>query len=281
MAQNKPNPATQKPTANPQTAKPTAVQTAKPQAATPKQELVERQEGAVATTEVPDYIKRGSRGNENVEMSDVVIPRIEVAQALSKCLKANDPNYIEGAKQGDLYNTVTREVYGQNVRVVPVFFKKEWLAWREQTLGGGFAGAHGSVADCEAAISGQDKPDEWEATETAQQLVLVVKQDGSTEEAVVSMNKTKLKVSKQWNSLIRLNGNDRFSRMYILHSVDETNSKNQDFKNFGIYNLGFAPRDVYLKGESLYNAITSGARKMNIDASDMADSEVPAGSGEY
>lgn len=280
MAQNKPNPVTQN---KPTPAKPAAAaqSVAKSQAATPKQELVERQEGAVAVSDVPEYIKQGNRGNENVEMSDVVIPRIEVAQALSKCLKANDPNYIEGAKQGDLYNTVTREVYGPNTRVVPVFFKKEWLAWREQALGGGFAGAHGSMADCESAIGQQEKPDEWEATETAQQLVLVVKQDGSTEEAVVSMNKTKLKVSKQWNSLIRLNGNDRFSRMYILHSVDETNSKNQDFKNFGIYNLGFAPRDVYLKGEALYNAITSGARKMNIDASDMGDTEVPQGGGEY
>lgn len=271
MAQNKPNPQAAK-----QAPKPAPV-------AEPKQELMERAEGskAVANTEVPDYIKKGAgRGSENVEMADVVIPRIEVAQALSKCLKANDPSYIEDAKQGDLYNTVTREVYGPNVRVVPVFFKKEWLAWREQTLGGGFAGAHSSASDCELAIQQQDKPDEWEATETAQQLVLVVKDDGSTEEAVVSMNKTKLKVSKQWNSLCRLNGNDRFSRMYILHSVDETNSKNQDFKNFGIYNLGFAPRDIYLKGEALYNAITSGARKMHVDASDF-ESETPAAGGEY
>jgi hypothetical protein len=249
----------------------------------PSQEVITKQDGAVATTEVPDYIKKGAgRGSENVEMADVVIPRIEVAQALSKCLKANDPAYIEGAKQGDLYNTVTREIYGPALRVVPVFFTKQWLAWREQTLGGGFAGAHASVADCEAAIKQQEKPDEWEATETAQQLVLVVKKDGTTEEAVVSMNKTKLKVSKQWNSLIRLNGNDRFSREYILHSVDETNAKNQDYKNYGIYNMGFAPRDIYLKGEALYNAVSSGARKMNIDNSDLdAEGSAAAGSGEY
>lgn len=249
----------------------------------PKQELVTRQEGALAVNEVPDYIKKGgARGNENVDMGDMVIPRIELAQALSKCLKESDANYIEGAKQGDLYNTVTRENYGQAVKVVPILFKKEYLAWRDQKLGGGFAGAYPTMAECEARIHEEAKPEEWEATETAQQLVIVVKQDGTTEEAVVSMNKTKLKVSKQWNSMIRLNGNDRFSRMYVLHSVDETNTNNQDYKNFGVFNSGFPPADVYKKAEALYLAITSGARKMNIDRSDLeGDGSADPQSGEY
>lgn len=247
------------------------------------QELVPRQEGAVAVSDVPDYIKQGgARGNEHVDMGDMVIPRIELAQALSKCLKESDANYIEGAKQGDLYNTVTRENFGSAVRVVPILFKKEYLAWRDQKLGGGFAGAYPTLEECQARINEEEKPEEWEATETAQQLVIIVKESGSTEEAVVSMNKTKLKVSKQWNSMIRLNGNDRFSRMYVLHSVDETNTNNQDYKNFGVFNAGFPPADVYKKAEALYLAITSGARKMNIDRSDLeGDGSADPQSGEY
>jgi hypothetical protein len=267
----------------PNQTKPPATQP-KPQTP-PKQELAERQEGAVAVQDdVPDYIKKGAgRGSENVEMQDVVIPRIEVVQALSKCLKESDPAYIDGAKQGDLYNTVTRRVYGPAVRVVPVFFSKMWLAWRDQKKGGGFAGAHATVAEAEKAIAAQEMPDDWEAVETAQNLLLVVHQEGTSEEAVVSMAKTKLKVSRNWNSLIRLNGNDRFSRMYVLHSVDETNTKNQDFKNYGVYSAGFPARDIYLRAESLYNALTSGARKMNVDTSDHEDvgGGAPRESGEY
>lgn len=250
----------------------------------PRQELMSRVDGAVVKSDVPDYIKQGGgRGNENVDMADMVIPRIEVAQALSKCLKESDPAYIEGAKQGDLYNTVTRENYGSAVKVVPVLFKKEYLAWRNQDLGGGFAGAYPSVVECQGRIAQEEKPEEWEATETAQQLVLVFKEDGTTEEAVVSMNKTKLKVSKNWNSLIRLNGNDRFSRLYILHSVDETNSANKDYKNFGIFNGGFPPVDVYKRAEALYDAVLSGSRKMNIDRSDVegADGEGTTENKEY
>jgi len=272
------------PAAKPAPAKTAAAEPKASTPITPKQELVTKNSQAIAVSDVPDYIKQGGgRGNENVDMSDMVIPRIEVAQALSKCLKESDPNYIEGAKQGDLYNTVTRENYGSAIKVVPIVFKKEYLAWREQDLGGGFAGAYPTQEACEARIKQEEKPDEWEATETAQQLVLVVKQDGTTEEAVVSMNKTKLKVSKNWNSLIRLNGNDRFSRVYILHSVDETNSANKDYKNFGVYNGGFPPVDIYKKAEALYDALRSGSRKMNIDRSDMEGEEgaAPQQTGEY
>ena len=253
-------------------------------ASEPKQELVDRKPaGAVTVSDVPDYIRQGGgRGNEQVDMSDMVIPRIEVCQALSKCLKESDPQFIEGIKQGDLYNTVTRENYGQHLKVVPVLFKKEWLAWRDQDLGGGFAGAYGTIEECQDRINKEEKPEEWEATETAQQLVLLIKTDGTTEEAVVSMNKTKLKVSKQWNSLIRLNGNDRFSRVYILHSVDETNSANKDYKNYGVFNAGFPEADVYKRAEALYDAVRSGTRKMNIDRSDLDDSsEENPQTGEY
>lgn len=261
--------------------KPAAQTAAKP---TPPKtgELVPRNEGAVVKSDVPDYIKQGGgRGNENVDMSDMVIPRIEVAQALSKCLKESEAGYIEGAKQGDLYNTVTRENYGPSLTVIPVLFKKEYLAWRDQKLGGGFAGAYPSAQECQTRINQEEKPEEWEATETAQQLVMIPKADGSTEEAVVSMNKTKLKVSKNWNSLIRLNGNDRFSRMYVLHSVDETNSKNQDFKNFSVFTADFPPAEIYKRAEALYDAVLSGARKMNIDRSDMEEGTEGTQSKEY
>lgn len=232
---------------------------------------------------VPDYIRKGEgRGNENVEMADVVIPRIEIIQALSPALKANDPDYIEGAKQGDLYNSVTRELYGPSVTVVPVFFKKQYLCWKDRKKGGGFGGAFDTIADAVARIKEEDEPELWEPTETAQQLVLVLRQDGGIDEAVVSMNRTKLKVSRQWNSLIRLNQNDRFSRIYNLFTVDERNANGDEYKNFAVMSGGFPNETAYRKAESLYAALTSGARKMNVDNSDQGeDSTGSAGPKEY
>lgn len=60
-----------------------AIKPAPARAAGPSREVTKPQSTAVA---VPDYIKTGTgRGNEAVEMADVVIPRIEVVQALSPC----------------------------------------------------------------------------------------------------------------------------------------------------------------------------------------------------
>lgn len=227
--------------------------------------------------DVPDYIAKGHlRGSENVEMQDMVIPRIELVQALSKCLEEGSADYIEGAKAGMFYNSVTRELYGQAVIVCPVFFKKQYLNWRDRDFGGGFGGAYDSMQEAQDNIATREKPDEWEATETAQQIVLVVNPDThETSEAVLSCARTKMKVSRQWNSLIRVNGFDRFSRIYELFGTDETNSQNKSYKNIGVRYLDFASMPVYKAAEALYQSIASGVRAVKID-----DTYIDAGAGD-
>lgn len=255
-------------------------------------ELVTRDDSAqkaVATrnANLPAYIKQSDkgRGSEHVEMQDVAIPRLEVVQALSPCLKKNDAGYIEGSEQGMIYNSVTRELYGHKVDVIPVFFKKQWLVWRDRKspAGGGFGGAYDTVQEANERIKQEDPKQQefWAPQDTAQQLVLVVKADGTTEEAIVSMSRTKLKVSKNWNSLIRLNGNDRFSRQYVLFTVDEQNSKGDDYKNFAVANGGWPAELHYKKAEALYLAVASGERKVVMDVSDSGEPETGGGSGEY
>ncbi len=256
----KPAPAAAKPTTTPPAAKP------QPQAQTTA--VAERQTTAVSTRQdVPDYI-RGSagRGSENVETQDLIIPRIELVQALSKCLEEGGAEYIEGAKPGMFYNSVTRELYGHSMFVVPVFFKKQFLAWRDRKKGGGFGGAFDTAQECHDRISQEEHIDEWEAIETAQQILLVVNPDThETSEAVLSCARTKQKVSRQWNSLIRVNGFDRFSRLYELFGVDETNSQNQTYKNIGVRYVDFASMPVYKAAEELYNSIAGGSRVVKID----------------
>lgn len=254
-------PAAAKPAANPT---PQAGQ----QQARPQTAVVERQTTAVANMQdVPEHI-RGSqgRGSENVETQDLIIPRIELVQALSKCLEEGGAEYIEGAKPGMFYNSVTRELYGNSLIVCPVFFKKQFLAWRDRKKGGGFGGAFDTAQECHERISQEEHLDEWEALETAQQIVLVVNPEThETSEAVLSCARTKQKVSRQWNSLIRVNGFDRFSRIYELFGVDETNSQNQTYKNIGVRYIDFASVPVYKAAEELYNSIAGGTRQVKID----------------
>ena len=201
------------------------------------------------------------RGSENVQAEDLVIPRLELVQALSKCRKKNDPASIAGCEEGMLYNNLTRELYGESVNLVPVLFKKEWLLWRDQELGGGFAGAHATPAEAERERQTQEDVDEWEAIETHQHFCLLVRDDGETEEVVVSMAKSKMKKSKQWNSLVRINGGPRFSRMYNYAGVAAQNDKNQDYFNVDVKNNGFVSEAVFLAAEKTYDSISSGGAK--------------------
>lgn len=224
---------------------------------------------AAGAADVPDYIRQdAARGSENVGTNDIVIPRIELVQALSKCLKEGAAEYIEGAKPGHLYNSVTRTLYGPSIEVCPVFFKKQYLCWQELDKGGGFAGAYDTMAEAEEQIARQENPENWEAVETHQQIVLIVNREtGEASEAVMSCAKTKQKVSRRWNSLIRTMGFDRFSRTYEIFGVDETNSNNQDYKNIEVRLIGFAPMEVYRRAEDLYKKIASGELKYRVDDS--------------
>jgi hypothetical protein len=245
-------------------------------------EVAVKQSSEVAIqTEVPEFLKGkmgDTRGSEEVSSSDLIVPRIEVCQSLSKCRKKSDPSYIEGIQEGDIYNSVTREIYGSCVKVVPIYFRKEWLIWRDVDLGGGFGGSHSDEAMAIAAKQRQEKPEEWEIVDTYVHFVLIVI-DGKFEEAVFSMAKSKAAVSRKWNSLIRLNEGARFSRMYNIRGVEAQNKNGQDYFNVDITNLGFVDESTYKKAESVYNLIVAGKIQADhtggiIDDEDAIDAEM-------
>lgn len=225
-----------------------------------------RQEVVTKNDQMPAYLQKinpgDTRGNEGVGTDDLTIPRIELCQSLSKCRKKSDPAYIPGIEEGMFYNNVTRAIYGKEIAVVPVAFVKEFLLWRDQKLGGGFGGAYSNMQDAEAALNTQDNPDEWEAVATNQQFVLVVS-GNRLEEAVISMAKSKNRVSKDWNSLIRINGGPRFSRRYMLKGVEAQNQQGKDYFNFTVENFGYADEATYLSGEAAYRSIMSGTRQID------------------
>lgn len=222
-------------------------------------------------TQMPAFLqgKTSSRGQENVTSSDLIIPRLEIVQSLSPCRKKTDPAYIEGAEEGLLYNNVTRELYGASALLVPVFYKKEWLVWKDRLKGGGFRGAFPNELEAKQHINSLDNPEDYFAQDTANHFCLLVKADGSAEDIVVSMSKSKLKTSRKWNSLIRLAGGDSFSRVYKLSGVEQTNANNDTFYGFDVANAGFPTEAVYNRAEELYNAVSEGRATAQHDEDDL------------
>lgn len=234
---------------------------------TRKKALAKKESTAVA---VPDYINQGTaRGSEDVGAEDLVIPRLELVQSLSKCRKKSDPAFIEGIEEGMLYNNVTRQIYGKSVVVCPVMFKKEYLLWRDQDLGGGFGGAHPTKADGEVARQEQEKPDEWEVVDTHQHFCVLVHEDGTFEEIAISMAKSKARISRNWNSLIRINGGDRFARVYKVEGVEDQNDAGKDYYNLKVSGAGFPAEGVYHHAESIYEMMKAGGVSVDRSTDDI------------
>lgn len=214
---------------------------------------------------LPSFLTVGTaRGTENVTQSDLIIPRLELVQSLSPCRKKTDPSHIEGADEGMLYNNVTRELYGTEVNIVPVSYRKEFLIWKDRQKGGGF---RGSFPTMEAAIQAKrdlEDGSDCEIMDTAQYFCLLLK-PGKAEEIVVSMQRSKLKTSRKWNSLIRMHEVDSFARFYRLMAVQQTNANNQDYWGFDVQNGSFVDEPTYRKAESLWSQVNEGQVKVNTD----------------
>ena len=149
-------------------------------------------------------------GFEEVTSSDIQIPFIRIIQALSPQLKKTDPSFIEGASQGDIFNTVTKKLWNgeECILVIPSYFQQKLLEFIPRNQGVGFVGELSPESeDVRKAVRDQDSGLELlengnELVRTAQQYVKIVHEDGTLESAIVDMKKTQLKKSRQWNSIM-------------------------------------------------------------------------------
>lgn len=221
-----------------------------------KQEVVTREptQMAMFTDQMPDWARNGQqRGSENVGTKDLLLPRLEIVQSLSPIRENPDVDAVEG----HLYNTVTQSMYGDTVYVVPIFYRMEYLVWKNQDSGGGFFGALDTAGEAEArkaqAIADGEKPEDMEVVDTPVHYCLLVKPDMMTEQIVISMAKSKSKVSRKWNSIIQLGGGDRFSRAYKVTTFKDKNKQNKTFFNYIVSPAGFTPEPIFRDCEHLYS----------------------------
>lgn len=233
--------------------------------------------GALAVDR-PTWLKDGQkRGSENVTHKDMVIPRLEIVQSLSPCRKKDKPEYIEGAEEGMMYNSVTRELYPDTIQLVPCFFLKEWLIWKDRKKGGGFRGAFPTEEAAKHAIAqldGDDDPADFEALDTNQHFCLLILPTGKVQQIVVSCSKSKMKISRKWNSLIQLSEDDSWAKAYNMSVVSETNKNNEDYYNFKpVVPAGYVNEHIYKAGEALYELLKAGGA--SADRSGLEVDDVP------
>jgi len=214
-------------------------------------------------------------GFEEVTSSDLQIPFLRIIQALSPQLKKSDAAFIEGAGQGDIFNTVTDKVWDgdEGVVVIPVYFEMKFLEFVPRTQGGGFVGELSADSnDVRTAIRDTDTNLELlhngnELVRSAQHYVKIVHEDGNLENAIVDMKKTQLKRSRLWLSMMMMqkhNGNTlpSFANTYRLKTVEDGNDKG----SWGSWSIALEGRvpslEAFKDAKELHESIRRGELKL-------------------
>jgi len=170
-----------------------------------------------------------------------------------------DPNHsehIDGAKEGDFINTVTGENYGSSMYVVNVHFKEEFVVWRKREEGGGLVGNFPTRKEAEQYL--EDNTLEIEKHDITQtQIHTLLRLDDKTSEIsdipfLFDCASSKLKVSREWNTKIMKQGGDRFSFLWKMSSVPQSNAKGS-WVNIDIGGVDWLKDEIYQQVKAFYS----------------------------
>lgn len=244
--------------------------------------VAKKETAQVATLDVSNLESLAGLGIENVGQRDLALPFLKILSQLSPQVIESDSRYIEKAKAGMIYNSVSDQLYDGKVglRVVPCFYKLEYLEWKDRGQEG--SGAPIAIYDSTSDIlskttRGPDKKDRLSngnyIEETASHYVLLVDDnDQPLETALITMKATQRKKSRKWNSMImtqRVKGKNgffqppSFAQIYRLKTTLEKNNLGSWYGWDIEFNQN-VPNETLLKAaQDFYNTCKQGEVKVN------------------
>ncbi len=181
-------------------------------------------------------------GFEEVASDDLAIPFLRLLQAGSPQVKKNDAQYLQGASEGDIFNTVQNCFYEghEGINIIPAYYNRRYVEWIPRTNdGGGFVDSH----PLETPLLHEAVPNEKgvpvlsngnELVNTANFYSLAII-DGKPQHVLIPMSSSALKKAKQWVTMAQTqtytkqNGElaiqPMFNNVYKLSSMSESNTK--------------------------------------------------------
>lgn len=177
-------------------------------------------------------------GMETATARDYMIPRVAIIQALSPQLKKSKAEFIADAKEGDICDVGTGDLYRDGIEFLAVAYRKDWIEWAPRSTGKGLVAIHPTNA-LEASCTRDDKgklilPNGNLLQETAQFLGLNL--SGNKRMCFLPMAASQLKKAKKWMTLAseeklqRSDGTEftapLFYRTYLLTTAEESSAEN-------------------------------------------------------
>jgi len=263
---------------------------------TKKQEVATKKASAVAapTIDLGMVAQDQGLGLAVVDMNTTAIPFLKILSSMSPQTKKQKKEYVDGAEEGMIFNTVTEELHGgaEGIKVVPCYFEPVALEWTNR--------GEGSVAPIVHPV---DTP-LWDKTQkdelgkarlpqgtylerTHNHYCLLIDSQGFTSQVLISMKVSGLSKSRKWNSLVMAakvkNGEQVINPpswyyTYSLTTRPQTNDKG-DWYGWDIKRSDPVSADVYAEGKAFHASVKKGGVEVNYEqensGSEKTDNENP------
>lgn len=244
---------------------------------------------------LPDYIladaQGGQRGLEDARREDLILPRVSICNSLTPQRKKDDTSYIPGLEEGQLFNTVTGEIYDDGeVQVIPLFFFLSRIYFNPLTEGGGIRCQSldsitplppGLALTCEACTF-----KDWTDAEVKQERKpkcmefrnFACLKLPELQPLVVSFKSTGSKMAKLWISIMRMRTGSAYASIYKVTSATLKNSV-QTWHGLNVKPLRYlgtekGDQPIFLQAKEAYDRLSPKKGKIQTDVSDISAENV-------
>ena len=232
-----------------------------------------------------DFGADAGGGMEGTDRESFAIPFLRVLQKGSPQVDEDDPGYVEGAKPGMLYNTVTMELFegDAGVLLLPCAYQRRFLRWAPRNAEEGFKGEYTveQIRDMESSgeiqlierrpyeVRGEEtNPEKLDKFSDTRSHFCILLTDDGPQQVLLALSSTQIKKSKQLMSMLsnaRIEGKQPPTWMSKVRctTVREQNDEGT------WYGVKFTPegfledRELYDAGKAFYETIKAGEARVD------------------
>ena len=161
------------------------------------------------------------QGYEGIGKEDRAIPFLKILQSNNPEVNEGDPStYVQGAKPGVFFNTVTKRIYGAEINLIPLKYERVWLCWAPNRGGLRNRVAPNSIHTVGDPFSEEGMQDD-EGNDVSDTMTFYCLVADYIDEGVIvfSLNSSGLRHGKDWNEMIDLNRTPNGKKAAFFGSV--------------------------------------------------------------
>jgi len=206
----------------------------KSETTTENKSVVKKDEAALPIS-VEELEAMSGQGFEGADKDSYAIPFLRILQSTSPQINEDEPAYIEGAKVGMFFNTITGELFGKELDVIPAHYARDFIEWMPNR--GGFVTTHGSdpvILDRIVKIDDNNNSilDNDNVIQDTRNHYVLLADHLEQGPIILSLTSTGIKHSKKWmtlmNTLMIPNSKKQAPMFAGVWKIESVQNKNDD-----------------------------------------------------